>query len=150
MRALIAFISAFAFLLSYALAQKEAVLNEEPVSDKIEYKSVQLKDPFQVDALEIGKIKQESAPKEKEPSEVKPLPPLEIQGIVWGGRFPQAIINRKVVKIGDTIGEVRITDISQNGVTAFFENRQYNLSSPASQGVIKKKPQGGKGREAQF
>jgi len=105
-------------------------------ANKIEYKSEDLRDPFQEEKIEI----------KEEPEvqiETKPLPSLQIQGIVWGGGFPQAIINNKVVKVGDTIEGVRITDINKSGVTVFFGNRQYNLSvsSPiSSQDLGKKNP----------
>ena len=88
-------------------------------ANKIEYKSEGLRDPFQEEKIEI----------EEEPVQTKPLPALQIQGIVWGGTFPQAIINNKVARVGDTIEGVRITDINKNGVIVFFENRQYNLST---------------------
>ena len=103
-------------------------------ANKIEYKSEDLKDPFQEEKIEIKEQPQEQI-------ETKPLPALQIQGIVWGGSFPQAIINNKVMRVGDTIEGVRITDINKNGVNVFFENRQYNLStsSPISSQVLNKK-----------
>ncbi len=103
---------------------------------KIEYKSEDLRDPFQEEKIEIKEQPQVQI-------ETKPLPSLQIQGIIWGGSFPQAIINNKVVRVGDTIEELRITDINKNGVTVFFENRQYNLSTSSpigSQGLNNKNP----------
>mgnify|MGYP001561456780 CR=1 FL=1 len=104
-------------------------------ANKIEYKSEDLRDPFQEEKIEIKEQPQEQI-------ETKPLPPLQIQGIVWGGSFPQAIINNKVVRVGDTIEGVRITDINKNGVIVFFENRQFNLStsSPISSKGLKNNP----------
>jgi len=105
-------------------------------ANKIEYKSEGLRDPFQEEQIEIKEQPQEQI-------EAKPLPHLEIQGMVWGGSFPQAIINNKVMRVGDTIEGVRITDINKNGVNVFFDNRQYNLSTSSpisSQSLDKKKP----------
>ncbi|MDD2688762.1 MAG: general secretion pathway protein GspB [Candidatus Omnitrophica bacterium] len=63
----------------------------------------------------------------------EPLPTLTVQGIVWGARFPQAIINNKVVKAGDTIeGKVKIVNIDKEGVMVIFNGRQYNLAAPAA------------------
>jgi hypothetical protein len=73
------------------------------------------------------------------------LPTLQVQGIILGGRLNQAIINNKIVKVGDSIEGVRVTTIEKDGVTVFFGNRSYNISSPAAgtlQGA-KKKPEGG-------
>lgn len=86
-----------------------------------EYGSEGLRDPFQEEKIEV-----EEAPKEV--TETRPLPALQVQGIVWGGSLPQAIINNIVVKIGDTMDGARITDINKNGVTVFFGNRQFNLT----------------------
>ena len=131
------FIGVFILWVQYAQLQEQegAVLNENPASKKIEYKSGGLRDPFQEENVEIELIK----PQEEE-AQAMPLPALEIEGIVWGGRFAQAIINHKVLKIGDTIEGARVINIVKEGITVLFNNRQYNLSSPASQGVIKKKP----------
>jgi len=76
---------------------------------------------------------------------IEPLPALQVQGIILGARLKQAIVNNKIVKVGDTIEGVRITTIEKDGVTVFFGNRSYNLSSPAA-GTLqdsKKKPEGG-------
>jgi hypothetical protein len=111
----------------------EASMAEETVapqqvtleSEKMEYKSEGLKDPFEEEKIEIKE--------EPQQGEAKPLPPLQIQGIVWGGNFPQAIINNRVLRSGDTIEGARITDIAKSGITIFFDNRRYNL--PASSSV---------------
>jgi len=89
-------------------------------ANKIEYKAEGLKDPFQEEEIEAPGI--------------RALPSMTIQGIVWGGSFPQAIINNKVVRVGDTIEGVEITDIDKNRVTVLFENQKYTLSvsSPVS------------------
>jgi hypothetical protein len=54
-----------------------------------------------------------------------------VQGVIWGTELPQAIINNKVVKVGDTIEEVRILDIQKGGITVFYKSRNYTISSPA-------------------
>lgn len=96
--------------------------------DVVEYKADNLRDPFS------KKEQQEYAKKQvkEETVQKEPLPPLEIQGVVWGGVFPQTIINNKVLKIGDVIEGVRIVDIGKDGVTIFFNAEQHKLSSPAA------------------
>lgn len=90
-------------------------------ANKIEYKSEDLRDPFEKEQPK-GQI------------ETSLLPSLQVQGMVWGGSFPQAIINNKVVRIGDTVEGAQIINITKDSVTVFFGNRQYNLStsSPVS------------------
>ena len=56
-----------------------------------------------------------------------------VQGIMWGGKFPQAIINNKVVKKGDMMGDVRILDISKDGIKLFYRSRNFLLPPPATE-----------------
>ncbi len=91
-----------------------------------EYKAEGLRDPFREDKIEI-KAKE----KLEEQIEITSLPGVVIQGIVWGGTFPQAIVNNKVVKIGDTIGQAKVMDISKNGIILLQENKKYKLSAPS-------------------
>lgn len=122
---IILFIIVFIFLVRQSQSIDEPIQGGSAAGfNKIEYKAEGLKDPFQEEKIEI-----------KEEAEVqietKPLPDLQIQGIVWGGAFPQAIINNKVVKIGDTIEEARIMEIKKEGITVYFGNRKHILPSPA-------------------
>ena len=105
-------------------------------TNKIEYKSEGLRNPFEEEKIEIQEQPQVE-------TQAKPLPSLQIQGTVWGGGFPQAIINNKVVKVGDTIEGTMVADINKSGVVLFFENWPYTLSvsSPvSSQGLNKENP----------
>lgn len=93
---------------------------------KIIYKAENLRDPFQ------SYIENRTGPQIIEPMSLKqvPMPALEIQGLFWGGKFPQAIINNRIVREGDTIGEVKIISIKKDGVTVLFSNMEYKLSPP--------------------
>jgi hypothetical protein len=100
---------------------------EEAVSvPAVEYKAGMLRDPFQgyKEEKETAQVTPEAM--------VKPLPALTVQGIVWGGSMPQAIINNKVLKEGDVIDEVKITKINKEGIEVFYTGRPYVISSPAS------------------
>lgn len=45
-----------------------------------------------------------------------------VQGLVWGQAIPQAIINNKVVSVGDTIDDAKVIDISKEGVRLLYQN----------------------------
>lgn len=112
-----------------ALEEIEAA--QEPKSQPvlrppIEYTAEKLRDPFQGVKIE----KEEKASEITTPTALPPS--LTIQGLVWGGSFPQAIINNKVFKVGDMIEGCRIIDINKGGVTIFFGGRQYNINAPAA------------------
>lgn len=90
-------------------------------------------DPFRIDVM---KSKQ-AGPASAAPK--VPLPKFTIQGIVWGGEVPQAIVDNKVVKPGDSIDNVHIVDINREGIDVFFNGAQYTLPSPAAAVVTEKK-----------
>jgi hypothetical protein len=104
-----------------------------PVIEKptVEYKADGLRDPFKGYQEEM----RESMPQTPEQvillAPPATLPEFKIQGTIWGGSIPQAIINNKVVKIGDDIEGAKIIGINKDGVKVIFDNREYNLSPPA-------------------
>jgi len=108
-----------------------------------DYKGEGLRDPFKDYFDTMPPPTQNQPDNFNLPSQ--PLPPLEVQGIILGPRLKQAIVNNKILKVGDTIDGVRITTIDKDGVTVFFGNRSYNVSSPAAGTMqeLKKKPEGG-------
>lgn len=109
-------------------AEKTALVNQGIQRKKIEYNAANLRDPF--DNL-IRKDKPVETVSVMAPQETPP-PNLIIQGLVWGGEFPQAIINNKVVRENDVIEKARIIGIAKEGVSFIFEGRKYKLPSPAS------------------
>lgn len=57
-------------------------------------------------------------------------PEVTIQGIVWGGEFPQAIINGKVLKEGDVLTEpepITILEIRPKEVVILYKNKIFNF-----------------------
>jgi len=63
---------------------------------------------------------------------------LDVQGIIWGGDTPNAIIKSeeesKVLGVGDTISGVKILDISEKGVLILFAGEKFLLKT----GKVKK------------
>ncbi len=57
----------------------------------------------------------------------KPLPNITINGIIWNSERPQAIINGKIVDVGDTIAEIYITAIRKTGIDGRFDGRSVTL-----------------------
>jgi len=113
----------------------------------IEYSSGDLRDPF----IDLFQLSIENEQKEKEmknirvPKEVtktqEPLPSLEkfkVQGVIWGGKFPQAIINNKVLGVGDSIDGVEIVNIEKKGITLNLAGRAFNLAPPGNTQVLEK------------
>ena len=53
-----------------------------------------------------------------------PLPELTIEGIIWNSDMPQAIVNGKIVRIGDIVKDVEIIDIERNGVVVGYNGEK--------------------------
>jgi len=82
------------------------------------YRADTLRDPLvsllpSEHSLEAGT--QRAHDPEQEPS--SPSPQVVVQGLIWGGERPQAVINGEVYDVGDTIEGARIVSISGTGVT---------------------------------
>lgn len=116
-----------------AQSKKEGEIALRP---KVQYNAKDYKDPFKAPVVENPDMdgKKEVVPEAPVKAGVPPV--FTVQGIIYGGNFPQAIINNKVVKIGDTLNGCRIISIDKDNVGFFFEGTQYSLASPAS--VIRK------------
>jgi len=106
-----------------AQAQEEPAALERPAR---QYTAEALRDPF----LNPFAAKEVALGAAKKGAQSKALPSLVVQGVIWGGRLPQAIINNRVVKEGDNIEGVEIIKINQDGVLASYGAAPFNLSSP--------------------
>jgi len=114
----------------------KTVPQEVIVRPKVEYKAEGLRDPFQAPIIE-----QVIQGEKVQVPDTGTLPlSLAVQGIIWGGRFPQAIINNKVVKVKDTIEGALIVAIDKDSITVLFQGRQYNLAPPRVESGSYKKP----------
>lgn len=127
------FATAQEFKMIKELEEQEKAVPEVIERPTLHYESGDLKDPFTQPV-----IKKEGAEQEQM-IEIQP-PVLTVQGVIWGGRFNQAIINNKVLKAGDTVEGAKILSIDRNGVVILFEGMQFNLSSPAVGAIPSKKP----------
>ena len=107
----------------------------------IGYSSGDLRDPFN-DLFQLAAEK-EKKEKERQPVEISqddtvsvaPMPSLDkfkVQGIIWGGKFPQAIINNKILSVGDSLEGLKIVNIEKVGVTLSFAGKMVSLSAPGS------------------
>ncbi len=100
---------------------------EEIVRPNVEYKAQGLRNPFEQPALVSEPDNVEGGIIIK--PEAGELAQLTVQGIIWGGNLPQAIINNKVVKVGDVLEGAEIVDINKEGVTVLFAGIDYKLTT---------------------
>jgi type II secretory pathway component PulC len=62
-------------------------------------------------------------PKEEEIT----LPSLVVSGLIWGGNIPQAIINGKILKEGDTVEGAEILEIKKEGVIIIYKGKEFTI-----------------------
>jgi hypothetical protein len=116
---------------------------------EIEYSSGDLRDPFDdllQKAIERERKEQEAknAPVQEEETqavkeEMPSLDKFNVQGVIWGGKFPQAIINNKILSVGDSVEGFKIANIEKNRVILSFAGRLISLPTPGISGGIDKK-----------
>ena len=58
------------------------------------------------------------------------LPTLTIQGLIWGGPKPKAIIDNEVYGIGDVVQGATITAIERDGITLELQGRTIRVAMP--------------------
>lgn len=95
------------------------------VRPNVEYKAQGLRNPFEQPVLVSESDNVDSSFK----PEIAKLPQLTVQGIIWGGNLPQAIINNKVVKIGDVLEGAEVVEIEKEGVTVLFAGVDHKLTT---------------------
>jgi len=101
--------------------------NEEiAVREPVPYTAATFRDPF-VPVSAAMEVKPQAGAA-KTTTTVVSLPDMVLQGMVWGGSFPQAIINGRVVKIGDQVSGAEVLDITKEGVLFLYGNNRCLLT----------------------
>lgn len=122
------------FLSQAALGEKKAAggLDDSILRPLVVSEVAELNNPF-FNSIEDA-IKKETInkpPATTEGNVVKSLPAYTIQGVIWGTELPLAIINNKVLKIGDMLDEAKVENIDKNGVVVSLKGNLFTLSAPA-------------------
>ncbi len=91
---------------------------------QVSYSGENVRDPF-LCFFELGAVV--TNPNEQR-IETKPtLPKLEVQGLIWGTKMPQAIINNQIIRPGDTISGAEVLDVRKEGVYVLYGGYQFIL-----------------------
>lgn len=114
----------------------------------LEYGSGDLRDPFS-DLLQAA-IEKERAEKEAREAEAPPedanlersavdLSKFKVQGVIWGSKSSQVIINNKILGVGDSIDGAKIVNIEKSGITLDVGGSTANLPAPGNDSPLRKK-----------
>lgn len=95
---------------------------------QVEYTSSNLRDPFKSPFdMDRQIIPRDSGPAMELPT-IKPvLSHLTVEGMLWGGKMPQAIINNQIVKPGDIIEGAEIVNVTKEGVQVLYKGFEYTI-----------------------
>lgn len=108
---------------------------QEAITRQLDYNAYDFRDPFESylpkeTVQELSQEERELMEQEAE-KQGKPLPAFNIQGIIWGGKLKQAIINNRVLKIGDEIEGAKIVAIEKEGITFLYDKQEHQVPAPA-------------------
>ena len=140
---MLSLILVLALLVSFTYIVFAEVNNEGVVlRPVVEYSSGDLRDPFG-NLFELNKKKDEQniqVSQEGVNPEVAVLSAesFKVQGVIWGGKFPQAIINNKILKVGDLIDGVEVMEIDKTGISLSSAGGIINLPAPGNAPVLNK------------
>jgi hypothetical protein len=127
----------------FIAAAEEARADGIIVRPVMEYKSGGLRDPFKTCLIkeEPKAVMPENAELPKQPELA--LDDLKVEGVIWGVKTPQAIINGRVLTVGDFIEGAEIISIEKKGITLRFNGAIFDLSAPGQSSVQMMKIRGG-------
>jgi len=97
----------------------------------LEYSSQDFRDPFLNYLPQKAAVEVSGSETEGFTSKFKSL---TVEGIIWGSSMPQAIVNNRVIKIGDELEGARVTGINKDGITLLMQDREYKLGPPSASG----------------
>jgi len=113
------------------LESAETVSPEEVIErPAVHYTSQSLRDPF-----DSGIQKEGVSSEGQKVNETVELPALTVQGVIWGTKKPQVIINNKVLREGDMLDDVQVLEIKGTGITVLYKNRTHTIATPANAGT---------------
>ena len=61
--------------------------------------------------------------------------PVNIEGIIYDASAPMALINGEVMRVGEQVGDMKITEIQKDGVT--FQQDKKQIKVPLVTGLQK-------------
>ena len=121
--------AAAVFISSAAGIEKK---DEDLFLPQVQYNASDLRDPFQSWMVKEQPPQQQRPAGSAEPEAVFAPPTLDVQGVFWGGSFPQAIINNTIVREGDSVQNVKILNITKGTIKLQYANREFSIATPGS------------------
>jgi hypothetical protein len=120
------------------LMQAEAAARDVaiPALPTVQYTADHVRDPLKSLLPEAPATSQTSSTSTQapRPAAVPAAPAVSVQGVLWGGSHPKAIVNGEVYAVGDLVQGARIVSIHRDGVTVESQGKSFQLPLSTSQG----------------
>ncbi len=107
------------------------------IRPQVKYESSALRDPFRSCLVKEGAASGTQSTSKLAQLKIN-LDTLVVQGVIWGGKIPQAIINNKVLAVGDLIEGGKIISIEKSGIILNFSGEIVTLSTPGQAAMFKR------------
>ncbi len=115
-----------------ATANAESATRDAKPDEGVEYTAESFRDPF-ISLLPAEPARLAEVASAGKSAPVTQPPPVVVQGLIWGGAQPQAVIDGETFKVGDTVKGARITAIDRRGVTVELEGETFQLTMAGPQ-----------------
>ncbi|MBN2096862.1 MAG: hypothetical protein JW714_00120 [Candidatus Omnitrophica bacterium] len=106
-------------LAALSLFISSSLVRAQSAQPQVKYTARDLRDPF-LSIFEMQKLSDQPAVGEA-------ISHLKVQGMIWGAKMPQAIINDTVVRVGEIVGGAEILEIRKEGIYVLYQGKQYIL-----------------------
>ena len=110
--------------ITQAKIEDEAPVEYDPANFKLRDPFLSPFEPIEVEGKKPKPEKKLSEP----PKQEVVLPALLIQGMFWDSPQPLALIENKLLRVGDTIKDVRILGISKEGIDVIYSDKLFTIS----------------------
>ncbi|UCH12120.1 MAG: hypothetical protein JSW18_04705 [Candidatus Omnitrophota bacterium] len=107
----------------YIKEEAKVLEKVKPKLEKVEYKAGDFLDPLK-DRLSIYIASIATKAKKKEPIAINP-PQFNITGLIWNTDRPQAIIDGKVLSVGDEIKGAKLLSVNKEGIKVEYRKAEF-------------------------
>ncbi len=122
----------FIFFIMFGLVNSSLAANDGRAL--LIYDSMSFRDPFEptlpIDLMQPEKVDNQQKVTVREEQIVPPT--FSVQGVIWGGDIPLAIIDNSVVKIGDVVKDASIVDIKKEKIEFVYKGRYFEIPTTYS------------------
>ena len=113
---------------SFKQAETTALHGLGPHDAPVLYTADELRDPLVPLFPEESKPAAVKPPAAEASPQIPEPPKMVLEGVIWGGQIPQAIIDGEVYTVGDLVRGARIVSISRDSIAVELQGATFQLT----------------------